>query len=236
MTSNAIAEIAAAPRSRSLFEVRPASMFRVMDHPIVWEVLILPSVKYGSDFPERKHGTRRYLVWMEEAGTPCPHVLQGVIHSVGRSWTILVLVTRANIRLGSLIGVCSSPSAVMKMERSLYQQLAIGAIIALIAGAVFAIDVALTVGIGTIPGYGMYITAAFLMIGLLFLPLVWWGHGVGYIGGIFVGFLTLIGCGLGLFYVSVGDLTGDSIGLIIIALVIAVVLIYSSFSAWRERA
>ncbi|MCJ2519426.1 MAG: helix-turn-helix transcriptional regulator [Candidatus Thermoplasmatota archaeon] len=33
---------------------------------------------------------------VKEAGDLCPHVLQGVVGSVGRSWTILILVTLGN--------------------------------------------------------------------------------------------------------------------------------------------
>ncbi len=118
----------------------------------------------------------------------------------------------------------------------MYHQLTIGALLAYVAGAVFAINVALNTGIGTPLETGMYVVAAFLFIALLFFPLIWWGHSVGFLGGMLVGILGLVDSSLGFLYVSSGDLTGDSLPAIIVSLIIAIILLFASYMAWRETA
>ncbi|MFQ5761737.1 MAG: hypothetical protein ACE5PO_01765 [Candidatus Bathyarchaeia archaeon] len=83
------------------------------------------------------------------------------------------------------------------------------------------------------PEIAAVLAASAMLLGLMFLPLMWWRNRAGYIGAIGVGIFTLIQGVIGL----AGNIPASNpvVAVEIVALVISVVLIVSSAAAWREK-
>ncbi|MFQ6013250.1 MAG: hypothetical protein ACE5LS_06365 [Thermoplasmata archaeon] len=116
----------------------------------------------------------------------------------------------------------------------MYHQLAIGALLAILFSGFYAIAVGLFSG-GTLL-QGTYVLAAFHVVGLVFVPLLWWGHKLGFVGGMIIGILELVSGGWGISLVGSGELPNEAYGIVGLSIVVGIVILVASYMALRESA
>ncbi len=113
-------------------------------------------------------------------------------------------------------------------------QVAISALIALIiphflmVNAAFSQFAGVKEAVAPINGLGL------LMI-FFFLPLLWWRHKAGYLGAMFLGIWGIVNSFIGVSEYLAGETIPEAILLLSGYLVISVVLIVSTATAWKKK-
>ncbi|MFQ5908568.1 MAG: hypothetical protein ACE5JE_07080 [Thermoplasmata archaeon] len=116
----------------------------------------------------------------------------------------------------------------------MYHQLALGALIAILFSGFYAIAVGLFSGGELLNSTA--VVAAFYVPILVFAPLLWWGHRLGFVGGIIAGILEIATAGWGILLVGEGSLASDAYAIIALSIIAGLVIIFASYMALRERA
>lgn len=116
------------------------------------------------------------------------------------------------------------------------QQVALGSLLAVIATGFITTSVVLAQLPDGPPLIAGTQSASVVILGVLFLPLVWRHHKAGYAGAIAVGIFALVASLLGLIDTLTGVQAPEGYIAIITAGAVSVVLIVSSAAAWRQQA
>lgn len=105
----------------------------------------------------------------------------------------------------------------------------------LLAIAVYSVLV-FWIALAQVPGgpslSSAYVSALFLVVIVILLPLILWGQRSAYWGGIGIGILGIIANGLGIAGVF-GSLASESLIAVIPVIIVHFVLIWASWVAWR---